>query len=260
MLSEANKLLEQYDYIIKFAWATFPFVVTIIMAVIACEQYKINRHIEYCKIYENLDTLKEPIKEKINKIFEIINEKIANVNKQQEIIKIIEEISSEFQKYEHTVEHADAELIKESYRNVKKWIKDTEKYKWTKKEIWDTFLILSNFIAFIVCAENYYLDTPNKSITLYELLGGILKKIYKFFIPYWLQKSIKRVWNPFKFRFFLIIGFISLIFSFIKPLLSIICKLPKIIIEAIIKGIDKTKDNSEKENSKELEDERMCNE
>lgn len=253
MLSEINQILERYDYVIKYAWAAFPFVVTIIMAVIACEQYKINRHIEYCKMYESLDTLKKPIEEKINNIFKIISEKTDNINKQQEIIKIIEEISEEFQKYEHTVEHADTELIKKSYERVKKWIKDTEKYKWNTKEIWETFLILSKFISYVVYAENYYLDTPNKSITLYELIGGIIKKVYKFFVPYWLQKFIKSIWNPFKFRFVLFRLFISLMLAFIKPILSIFCKLPKIIFEAIIKGPDNTKDNSNEEASKELE-------
>ncbi len=244
MLLEINQLLEKYDYIIKFAWAAFPFVITIIIAYFTCEQYKLSQYKEYCKFSEEFGlSLKKPVEEKFKEIKDILSSKEKNKDeKQREVLELVESIASLTKKYEPIIEHSDVTLINESYKKLTKWIETTKDYTWNKKEIWQSFLVISEFLSYVLFIDTCYMNKPNKTITIYNLIGKIIVRIYKFVFPYWLQKFIKKYFCPFLLR--VAILFIILYYSLhiLLPLIGIFIKLPAIIFSAIISVFIKRQD------------------
>lgn len=218
-INKINLIIKTYTPLINLAWSFLPFVLAIFMAFIAYEQYKLANFLEFKKMRDELEkSFDEKVIHKfLDEIFNIILEKDNKTNKQEEILKNFDEIAKISSKYEHFLEYSDIQLLKQSYKKVKQWIKeDTLNFKYNLKNIFKAFDIWTEFLSFIFYSDCCIIKQPNKHLTIYAFIGALLKRFYTFFMPYFLQIKIKRYLLPKLFRikaFFCLVKFISSILS-----------------------------------------------
>lgn len=229
MIKEINDYLENYQYILTLGSIIFPFAMAICMAIVAYQQYKITQHIEFCKLNEEVDKIVESkIKDIEKNISDIFNSKDKSINKPQKIVELVSSLPEEIKKYKHIIEHYDVELIEEAYVKVEKWAKETEKYTWNLKEIWYSFNVVTGFIGYLVHAKYCYIANPNKTPTIYELFGKFINRIYTFFIPYFIQKIIKRIYCSIFFKLKALIYILNLLWDIIVSLYKDLTKKNKV--------------------------------
>lgn len=215
MLYDINNFIKEYEPLIKLIWAIFPFAVTIIMAYIAYQQYKLVQYKEYC---EFIDKFKNDFKN-ISSEFEKSFEEIINSSESGKIKKIVELVSSyekKVEKYEECFDATDIQFIKTSYNRAKEWFLAHDKFEWNWFYIKNSFNVITDFLVAFIYAKGIFLENPmTRSITLYTLIGVSIKKIICFFIPLFIQKiykkhirpiffKIKAIWYIFKFLIYLI--------------------------------------------------------
>lgn len=221
MLSELNTIAGNYKHLINFTLAICPIIITIIMAIIAYEQYKINQHLEYNKFISEInEKIRKNGGEYVKEIADIIQSKDTNLNKQDAILKVLKEIKKAFEEYEHLFEFSDVQLIKESYKELEVWIKETKNWKTSWKEILNSFNVISNFISYIWYADSCYIQMPNKNVTLYSLFGAVIKRLYTFLMPYFIQKRIKKWLYPKIFKLKAILFIISILITLGKEIIE----------------------------------------
>ncbi|MBR6722376.1 hypothetical protein IKL64_02875 [bacterium] len=221
MLSQINSFLGNYTHITEAISAFCPLVMAIIMAIIAYEQYKINQYLEYTKVHNEIsEKLNNNVETYIKRITETLTCEDKTIDKQAELIKISSEIKAGVVSYEHLFEYSDVQLIKESYAELEKWIKETKNWKPSIKSLHRAFDVITNFIAFAWYADSCFIKQPNKNITLYSFIGATIKRIYTFFVPYFIQKNIKKWFCPKLFKIKACFFLLSLAIKCIKNVIE----------------------------------------
>ena len=150
-INKINLIIKTYTPLINLAWSFLPFVLAIFMAFIAYEQYKLANFLEFKKMRDELEkSFDEKVIHKfLDEIFNIILEKDNKTNKQEEILKNFDEIAKISSKYEHFLEYSDIQLLNQSYKKVKQWIKeDTLNFKYNLK-IRYLYIKLSSLLLYI---------------------------------------------------------------------------------------------------------------
>ena len=221
MLTRVDDFLGNYNNIISILDLIFPLLLTIFMLMIAYQQYKINAYLEYGRIMKEVKSDIEAEGIKIaERICELLSSKDKTINKQTLILKEIEKIGSLCSKYEGIVEYSDAQLLREAYKDFKEWIKETENFQLSLKSFLHAYNVISTLLAYLSYANYCYIIKPNKTLTLYALIGFCITKIYTFFVPYFMQKKVKKYLYPKIFKIKTIIWCFIVIKDLIKTLVN----------------------------------------
>lgn len=221
MLTQIDTLIGNYKNIISILNFIFPLLLTIFMAMIAYQQYKINAYLEYNRIMNNVKKdIETEGKEIAKKICELLSSKDTTINKQELILKELKKLEALCSKYENILEYSDAQLLSEAYKDFKVWIKETKNFTLTWKSFWHAYDIISTLLAYLWYANFCYIIKPNKRLTLYALVGFFISKIYTFFVPYFIQKKIKKYLYPKIFKIRTCIFCFNLIKDLIKTVVN----------------------------------------
>ena len=200
MLCSINNLIKEYDPLIKLIWAIFPFVVTIIMAYIAYQQYKLVHFKMYCEFMDKLEKNFISLAEDFEKDFDAIIES-KETNKIRKIIDLFISYEPRVAEYEKYVNKIDIQFIKDSYTKAKKWFIEYDKFELNCFYLKNSFHYITDLLASLFQAKSIFEENPATNIlTVYGLIGGLIKRITSFFIPVFIQKIYKKHIRQFFFK------------------------------------------------------------
>lgn len=200
MLLTINNMIKEYEPVINLMWAIFPFLVTVFMAYVAYQQYKMSQYKEYCEFKNRFETDFGDITSNFEKDFDNIL-KSEEKGKIKKIIALISTLEPKFEKYEDLFDAIDAKFIKESYKQLKKWFEENDSFKWNWNYIKGSFNVITDFISAIIYAKGGCMENPlNSTVTIYQLAWKIWLKIIGFITPLPIQKFYKKYIRRFIFK------------------------------------------------------------
>ncbi len=218
MLCSINNLIKEYDPLIKLIWAIFPFVVTIIMAYIAYQQYKLVHFKMYCEFMDKLEKNFISLAEDFEKDFNAIIDS-KETNKIRKIIDLFISYEPRVAEYEKYVNKIDIQFIKDSYTKAKKWFIEHDKFELNFFYLKNSFNYITDLLASLFQAKSIFEENPaTQTITIYGTIGCLIKRIASFFTPLFIQKAYKKHIVPFFFKVKAIIYVLNFSIEIIKEL------------------------------------------
>lgn len=200
MLFVINNFVKEYEPLIKLVWAIFPFVVTIIMAYIAYQQYKLVHFKMYCEFMDKLEKDFISLAKDFERDFDAIIES-KEEDKIKKIINLFISYEPRVIEYEKYVNKIDIQFIKDTYTKAKKWFIEHDKFELNFFYLKNSFNYITDLLASLFQAKSIFEENPaNQNITIYGLIGGLIKRIFCFFIPLFIQKAYKKHVYPFFFK------------------------------------------------------------
>ena len=208
MLSELNQFAKDYEYLIKAIGTLLPFLVTLFMAIIAYQQWLINKRNEYISYSEKmLNKIYKPLKsctEEFNKILLNSEDKVNLINSVLKYVNVIKDIIKE---NSYLICHSDYEMI---LCSLKHFINNLEQLKNQDKNIKKRLIIVYKLLcsganSFFALREldSYRFD---RNLTIYEVIFNFIIAVY--------TKIYKKNSNP--------IDFIALYYIYFNKITSTI--------------------------------------
>lgn len=205
-------------------------VIAILGTVIAYNQYALEKDRETEK---KSQLFKQKFYEPLQDIWNNYKSESVDINRYKDFIdntiKLVDDNKDLF-------DYDDWKLLKTSIKNIRKIIKTLVRIsKLQNKSVKlllflpfkTIFVILSNMINIILVVGWPEKERKQKHITIYYLILKAFISIYKFLIPYCIQRFIK-------FRIASVITFIAIIFVFFKTMLPHIYPMLKETLQIVI--------------------------
>lgn len=196
--------------------ALVPFVIAFFMAYIAYQQYKMTQYKEYCSLKNKCKKDIESIATELEQSFKkIIDSDSGNTIKK--LIELVTSYESKFSEYEDFFDSFDLQWIKDSYKAVKEWFTEHDKFEWKWFYIKNSFNVITNFVAAFISARGLFMENPfNNTFTIYSLTWLIICKTVAFFVPVFIQRQYKKHIKPILFKLIALFFIIRFILYLIK--------------------------------------------